>query len=679
MPIHRLLVLGAITFPLLGQSVGSPTDELSKLSVEELFGLQVTSVGRKAQQMSKAPAAVFVLTSDDIRRSGATSIPEALRSVPGLTVLRVDGRSWVVSARGGARLYADKMLVMIDGRSLYNPLFSGLLWDSIDVSLPDVERIEIVRGPGAVMWGPNAVNGVINIITKKAQATRGVQAIASTGSERRGAFETRIGASLGDRWAYRLWGKAAYDTPAFDSAGYFNYGGKIVVRDGPIRNLDFGQTRLGFRVDGETGQRESWTAQGDIFKSDRQDVVAQAVLLPNEIRRETAHTDYEGGFVQAQWTHATQGGGESVLKVSFDRTQLDYPFVAGGFNDLTADWQKRMPVSERHELYVGGGFQQYWDSVAGRYFIRFDPVSSLFRGVNLVARDEWQVIPRQLMASFGMRADYTSYGHVEYQPSARLLYTPNARQSLWLSASRAVRLPSRYERDMHASAAYVQTPWGVPLEMNFDGSRSIRSEIERSLEVGYRRQSGQRWSVDVSGFLSRYTRMRALSGPAIPPVIWTGERLIAQTQMVEGNYGIGRCYGAEAWGYLQLMPRWRLIPAYSYLKEDRWLPPLGARSYDWDSELASIAHQGSLRSQWDLTEHLQFDVTAVARTRNLGMQLPGSVTVDARLGWRPRRWGEVSFALHNLTDRRVVEAYNEGPVPAIPLRRELAIQWVQRF
>ena len=214
---------------LFAQHVGSPTDDLLKLSVDELFGIQVTSVGRKAQQMSKAPAAVFVLTSEDIRRSGATSIPEALRRVPGLTVLRVDGRSWVVSARGGARLYADKMLVMIDGRSLYNPLFSGQIWDTVDVMLEDVERIEIVRGPGAVMWGPNAVNGVINIITKRAQSTQGAMATVAAGNEQRAAVGSRVGQSLDDGVAYRIWGKAVYDTPAFDSPGYYNFAGKMIV------------------------------------------------------------------------------------------------------------------------------------------------------------------------------------------------------------------------------------------------------------------------------------------------------------------------------------------------------------------------------------------------------------------------------------------------------------------
>ncbi len=190
---------------LFAQRVGAPTDDLTKLGVDELFSLEVTSVGRKAQELSKAPAAVFVVTAEDIRRSGATSIPEALRWVPGLTVLSQDGRSWDISARGSTRLYSDKILVMIDGRSLYTPLFSGVIWESVDVPLADIERIEVVRGPGAVMWGPNAVNGVINIITKRAQSTPGKQVSVAAGNQLRGSAEARIGEAW-DHVAYRAWG-----------------------------------------------------------------------------------------------------------------------------------------------------------------------------------------------------------------------------------------------------------------------------------------------------------------------------------------------------------------------------------------------------------------------------------------------------------------------------------------
>ena len=267
------LVAVSLVAAAWAQHVGAPTDDLTKVGVDELFSVQVTSVGRKAQQLSKSPAAVFVLTAEDIRRSGATSIPEALRWVPGVTVLSLDGRTWAVSIRGSDRIYANKILVMIDGRSLYTPLFSGVIWDAIDVPLGDIEQIEVVRGPGAVMWGPNAVNGVINIITKKAQQTKGSQTSISAGNEARGAVESRWGAAPNDKIAYRVWGKLDYRTPAYDSSGMFHFSTSSYL-DPSIRNLDTATGRMGFRVDGQPNEKDQWMIQGDLFKTDRQDPVA---------------------------------------------------------------------------------------------------------------------------------------------------------------------------------------------------------------------------------------------------------------------------------------------------------------------------------------------------------------------------------------------------------------------
>ena len=299
-----LLCLGT-TGLATAQRVGTPTDDLTNLSVDELFRIQVTSVDRKAQQLSKAPAAIFVLTAEDIRRSGATSIPEALRWVPGLTVLRIDGRAWTISARGLASLYADKMLVMIDGRSLYTPTFAGVIWDAIDVPLEDIEQIEVVRGPGVVMWGPNAVNGVINILTKRAQATKGVEISAAGGNELRGSILGRWGAAPSEHLAYRIWAKLDDRGPAFSSPGYYSFNRSSVVTDPrPIRDLDSETARLGFRIDAAPSGSDSLLFEGDVYKMGRHDPIAYPIFMPSVIDAVQGHTGYEGGFVQARWTHA---------------------------------------------------------------------------------------------------------------------------------------------------------------------------------------------------------------------------------------------------------------------------------------------------------------------------------------------------------------------------------------
>ncbi len=662
-----------------GQHVGSPTNDLDKVSVDELFSIQVTSVGHKAQKISKAAAAIFVLTAEDIKRSGATCIPEALQWVPGLTVLRVDGRSWVVSARGGARVYSDKMLVMIDGRSLYTPLFSGVIWDSIDVPMDDIEQIEVVRGPGAVMWGPNAVNGVINIITRQARATQGAQVSLAAGNELRGGTEARWGAAPSDKIAYRVWGKASYSEPGYDSPGYFRFNNSLNYVDPHIQNLDTGTARLGFRVEGQPTPKDQWMVQGDMYRMDGQDPVAYPVLLPNLINEFQSHADYQGGYLQGKWTHTASAGNEIELRFSYDRNDLTYPYAGGSVHNLTFDFQKRRQTGEHNELYWGTGFQQYWDETNAGGPLTFSPANSVYRSGYGVVRDEWQFVPNRLMVSAGIRLDYESYGKLEYQPSFHLLYTPDSQQSAWVGVSRAVRTPSRFDRDVRANSGLVEE-FGYPVQTTLVGSTDFHSEVERSLEAGYRMQSGQHWSFDVSGFWSYYNRMRILAGPTFPEVSFSGNTLALTMPLTFNNAGTGRNYGGEISGAWRLLEHWRLIPSYSYLNETRWKPAASPYfAYWWDGTPATLPHQVRLRSEHDLSRSLKLDLMARAWSRDTPNSLPGALLLDVRIAWRPARSTELSFAVQNLADRHLLEAYPEIGTPSIPIRRTCVLKLTQRF
>jgi iron complex outermembrane receptor protein len=660
------------------QHVGVPTDDLNKVGIDELFNVQVTSVGRKAQELSKAPAAVFVLTAEDIRRSGATCIPEALQWVPGLTVLRLDGRSWVVSARGGANVFANKILLMIDGRSLYTPLFGGVIWDAVDVDLEDIEQIEVVRGPGAVMWGPNAVNGVINIITKRAQATKGGTATAATGSELRGETQVRWGDAPSDQFAYRVWGKLEDSTPAYGSPGYFFLAKGYTYRDPSVNNLDAASGRLGFRFDGKPAQKDQWMVQGDLYQMGRHDTVAYPLLEPVAMDLENGHTGYTGGYIQGSWTHTGSASTESVLNFSFNRDSTDYPYIGGTQNNMTVDFQQRWKTGEGNEVYWGAGYQQYSDDTYSNRFAAFDPPNYTYRVGDVVVRDEWQLVPGRLMASAGVRLDYGSFRRLEYQPSFRLLYTPSSKQSIWLAASRAVDLPSLFNRDLRVDDGQTIVD-GLPVTLSGYGSESLRSETARSLEVGYRLQSGQRWSVDASIFWSYYGRLQAIQSPLLPVVTFNGPVPTLSEPLVADNAGAGRSYGGEIWGMWQVRTGWRLIPSYSYLNETSWLPASTTMNYLWTMQPLTVPHQALLRSQHDLSRTLRLDLTAKARSRDVTYALPGAFLVGARLAWRATRSGELSFCVDNLTDRRVLEAYSEAPNIAIPIRRTFLLSWTQRF
>jgi iron complex outermembrane recepter protein len=668
-----LLILSAVS----AQRVGVPTTDLDKVSVDELFSVEVTSVGRKAQKLAKSPAAVFVLTAADIRRSGATCVPEALELVPGLTVLHLDGRSWTVSIRGGARQYADKILVLIDGRSLFTPLFSGVMWDAINVPMEDIEQIEVVRGPGAVMWGPNAVNGVINIITKRAKDTKGVQVSSASGTGLANASEFRWGSSAGDHVAWRTWGKFDDLTPAYGSPGYFNLPASGPFREASVENLHSATGSVGFRADGQVGDKDQWMVQGNMFKTERQDPQADPILFPVIVQQSLGHTEYFGWSVQGRWVHTTAAG-ENTLQFSFDRTDLDYPFMADNLHNLTANYESRRQTSERNEVYWGVGFQQYWDSSQLNREITYNPTNSLYRDGDVVVRDEFQFIPGRLTGSAGLRLDYNSYGQLEYQPSARLLFTPDNRKSAWLAVSRAVRAPNRVDRDFVEDAGGVLVS-GLPMSLALYGSNTMRSEVERSVEAGYRYQSGQRWSVDTSVYWSYYERLRAIAG--FPPTLsFPGGAPALTSTVYMCNCGAGRSYGAEIWGTWQVRPGWRLSPSYSYMNETRWLPSSPYLEYLWDGTPVNLAHQGVLRSQHDLARNLQLDLTGRARSRDEDFyHIPGVFLMDARIAWRPWRTGEFSVTARNLAGRQVMEGIPELQTVAIPIRRTFVFKWSQRF
>ena len=676
----RAAVLTILLLPgLCAQRVGVPTEDLTKVGIDELFSVEVTSVDKKSQQLSKAPAAVFVLTADDIRRSGATCIPEALQWVPGLTVLKINGRDWVVSARGSARQYANKILVMIDGQSLYTPLFAGVNWDAIDIPLANIERIEVVRGPGAVMWGPNAVDGLINIITQKARKENGGSAEAAAGDDLRAALTARDDFALGAASAMRVWGNASIRDPSFSAPGYFLFGGLFPFQTAQMGDLEDGSASAGIRIDSQIDARDELLVQANGLRSGRQDPEAAAVVLPDIATAAQTHSDYETGSFQAVWKHTASADADSSLQFTFQKGSYNYSYLNADINNLTVDYQRRQKIGERHELYWGAGFQQYWDNVTGPY----RPETAPFRDGSLTLRDEFQISSRW-MVSAGIRADYNTYTRWEWQPSFRMLYAPGPRQSFWAGWSRAVRLPSRWDRDFDTYLG-AESIAGLTVNSWLIGSHAMRSEVERSWEAGYRYQSGQRWSIDASVFWSNYSQLRALQ-IAPPSLVFPGGAPIVVADAVENNAGSGVSYGAEIWGRWQVRGGWRIIPSYSYLNESRGLPPDAYSSgpvlpgeYLFDNAQASIRHQALIRSQHDLSRRVQLDLMIRGHSREEGYNLPGTVMGDIRLGWRLTRTSEASLTVQDVTDRRALQAYAEGPVVAIPVRRTVTVRWTQRF
>jgi len=580
---------------------GKPSD-LADLSLEELANLEITSVSRRAERLSDAPASVFVITGDDIRRSGATSIPEALRLAPNLEVARVDAHQYAISARGFNNTIANKLLVLIDGRTVYTPLFSGVFWDAQDTLLEDVDRIEVISGPGATLWGANAVNGVINVITRRAAETQGTLLVAGAGNLERGAA-ARQGGKLGTDGAFRVYGKISDRDHTSRANG-------TSVPD----SWDSGQA--GFRADWGTAAG-AFTLQGDAYRGTIDQATAGDIRI-------------SGGNLLARWARQLAGGDRVQVQTYFDNTAREIP---GTFeerlNIFDVEFQHALRAGSQHSVIWGGGYRRADDHVSNTAAIAFLPADRNLRWGNLFVQDEIALRGDQLRLTLGTKAQSNPYTRTEFLPSARIAWKPDASRLVWSALSRAVRAPARLDRELFVPG---QPPFFV-----LAGGPDFRSEISNVLELGYRAQPSRRASYSVTLFHSVHDHLRSLEpGPAGPVI---------------GNEMEGKTTGIEAWGSLQVAERWRLSAGLLVLDQNLRLKPGSGDTMGVAAAGNDPKHQWSLRSSLDLPGRQEFDVML----RHVGPlpspAVPGYTALDARYAWHFERGLEVALIAQNLFDR----------------------------
>lgn len=586
---------------LLARSPGS----LADLSIEELANIEITSVSRKPEKLSEAAAAVFVITHEDIRRSGATSIPEVLRLAPNLQVARVDSSQYAISARGFNSTTANKLLVLIDGRSVYTPLFSGVFWDVQDTLLDNIERVEIISGPGATLWGANAVNGVINIITRNAQDTQGAFLSGGVGSEERALAGLRYGGKLSDTAFYRVYGK------------YFERDNTMLANGASVPDA-WHKGQGGFRIDWSSAG-DTLTLQGDVYRG----AIDQALFDDKNI---------EGGNLLGRWERSGAGDSNLQLQVYYDHTEREFPGIFAEIrNTFDIDLQHRLKFAERHEIIWGGGYRFSRDDVSNRASLAFLPERRDLNLVNLFVQDSIALIKDRLQLTLGSKFEHNDYTGFEAQPSARVSWNPHEEQWLWGAVSRAVRTPSRIDRDLFAPASPPFLLAGGP---------DFESETVIAYELGYRGQPHGRVSLAVSMFYNVYRRLRSLQ-----PVPATSAFVIV-------NRMEGETYGAELWADIELTDSWHLKPGYAFLHTDLRLPsasgdPLGVRAAGNDPE-----HRFLLRSVMDLTPELELDWIVRHVSALPDPNVPSYTTLDLRLGWKASKQLQVSLIAQNLFDKR---------------------------
>ncbi len=633
-------------------ALAADADHLADLSVEQLLDLKVTSVARREETVSHSPAAIYVITHEDIRRSGARSIPDALRLAPGLDVAQVDAHTWAVSARGFNGVFANKLLVLIDGRSVYTPLFSGVFWDAQDVVIEDIDRIEIIRGPGAALWGANAVNGVINITTKRVADTQGTLLTMGGGNEERAFTSFRFGGKLGDDLHYRIFGKAT----ARDDAE---------AMDGRAANDGWYMGRGGFRVDW-TPTENTVTLQGEVYRG-LEDAFYKRLRPRSPF---AAYEDFSvdhvsGGNILGRWSRELPGGGQFVLQTYYDRTNRDTSIFGEWRDTFDVDLQHRFGWGDRQTIVWGGGYRVTSDRVRNSFDISVSPESRTTNLFNAFLQDEISVVKERLVLALGSKVEHNDFTSFEFQPSARLMWTPAARHSAWASVSRAVRTPSRVEDDITLrqqpvrppGALYAGFPPFVPpspaILTSVSGNRNVCSEEVIASEIGYRIEATPRLSFDLALFYNDYRHLGSfeVDDPAIdllsnPPRI--GVSILNRLK--------GETYGGEIAATWQAATWWKWQANYSLLSAKIHLMDGGVDvAGEHSLEGSSPQHQVALRSSLDLPRGFELDAGIRYTDALPALRVPAFLAVDVRLGWRISDSLELSVVGRNLFDRRHAE------------------------
>jgi len=618
----------------LAADTGTPGLDLTELSLAELMEVEVTSVAKGAQPLREAAAAIFVISREDIRRAGVTSIPEALRLAPGVQVARISSNAWAVSVRGFNGRFANKLLVLMDGRTLYNHLFSGVFWDIQDTLLEDIERIEVIRGPGAALWGANAVNGVINIITRSAAATQGTLLTAGGGSEERGFVGARQGIQVGPAAFLRLYGKA------FERDGGRPSTGGSGADDWRMR-------RAGFRLDADPGAADRYTLQGDIYEGRVGETFIVPTLTPPYSREFDEDTDVSGGNLLARWRRTFSGKSDLALQLYFDRA-LNHDAITGqARNTYDLDFQHRFPWGRRQSVLWGFGYRYYEDDTRPGLTTSFAPENDHESLLRAFIQDDITLVAERLRLTLGSQFEHNDHTGFEIEPTLRLLWTPRPDHTIWGAVSRGVHTPSRAEDGIRLDQFTL--PGSPPTIVALTGNRDVEAEELLAWELGYRGQWAPSLAFDFAAFYNRYRNLVTVD-PGAPFLEAEPPPLHAVLPLVGGNRMRGKSYGVELAADWHPRPWWRLQATYSYLQlllhtEDANQTPLF-------KELARTAphHQGALRSSLDLPQGVELDLWLRYVGNLPAPAIPSYLTLDARLAWHPWRNIELALIGQNLLD-----------------------------
>jgi iron complex outermembrane receptor protein len=620
---------------------GQSSNIYKNMSLQELMDQEVTSVSKTPEPYGQAPAAIQVITNDEIRRSGASSLPEALRLADNLEVAQDNAHDWNISARGFNADLSNKLLVLIDGRTVYSPLFSGVIWDAQNVMLEDLDRIEVISGPGGTLWGENAVNGVINIITKSAQETQGWYVEGGGGSELRDFGAIRYGGTLAPNVYYRVYGT------------YFDRNNEVYPGGTPATDA-WSQGQGGFRIDTAGTSDDKFTLESEYYNG-------AAGSTP------VTGTDVQSGdHVLGRWTHTFSSDSAMSLQLYYDRTNFSEPTAAlvikgvmfepaGIFSDsldtYDLDFQHNFNLGDRNKITWGAGYRFTHDQNDNSPTLAFYPAPLNQNLLSTFVQDEIK-LQDDLFFTLGTKVEHNDYTGFEVQPSGRLQWNITPKQMIWTAVSRAVRTPSRVDHDL-------VEPTGLPPSLPqslLTGTTAFTSETLIAYELGYRAQLGDNISGSLSTFYNDYTKIRSTT-PSAP----FGFPIYFQNNLE------GETYGFELSTDYQMLDWWRWHAGYDFLKEHIHVTPGQVDFTNGLNETADPQNQVFLRSSMDLPQNMEFDTGGRfidSLTINNGptpATVPGYFELDARLAWHPTKNLEISVVGQNLLHDQHAEYGFPGP------------------
>jgi iron complex outermembrane receptor protein len=636
----RVLIVVTMLGAATARAKVADGNPIADMSLEQLSDVIVTSVSRQEERLSNTAASVFIISAGDIRRSGAQSLPEALRLAPNLQVAQVDARNWAITARGFNSPFENKLLMLIDGRSVYTPLFSGVFWDAQDVVMEDVERIEVISGPGATIWGANAVNGIINVITRSSADTQGGQLSAIAGDhDKNGSL--RYGGTMANGGTYRIYGKYQELNDTYTAGG-------------GDTNTGMHRTQAGFRADWRLTDG-ALTVSGDGYQGQ----LGQLFVLPVQT---------SGANLLGRLTRKLSPEANLRLQIILDHTERNQP---GSFverlSTLDLEAQHDLHLGGYNVLTWGGGYRQSWDKVASSPGIAFLPDDLTLHWANLFAQDEYAVAPT-LKLTAGAKVEHNNYTGAEFLPSLRMAWTPTPAQLFWASLARTVRAPSRFDRDLYSPS----TPQiiGGRRVYAIGGGPDFQSEVAKVIELGYRAQPTSTLSYSATAFYSRYDKLRTLE-------IQTSPTATALSEF--GNMAEGSTRGIEMWGRWQAGPAWRLNAGLVVQHVDRNLLP-GSLDISTGNPGLSTNDPNRhwlLRSSHDLTDNSMLDLTLRYMGSLPSPAVPSYYELDGQWMWKATPNMDLALIGRNLLHRSHPE-YAAAPSRSV-IERGLQLKLTLRF